>query len=183
MSVNRRKFLKSGGASALALATAVSASAQTEKANEAKEAAKTAKAASTQTGKGKAATNLKPKRKVLTDRAPKPVGPYSQAIVTGNTIYVAGQGPMNPKTGKIEVTTFEEQAIQTFENIKAIVEAAGSSLEKVVSVKVYLADLNDFAKMNAIYRQYFAEEFPARTTIGAQLLLEMLIEIDCVAVL
>jgi 2-iminobutanoate/2-iminopropanoate deaminase len=184
MAVNRRKFLKSTGASAIVVATASGALAQADKASEAKEAAKTAKAAaSTQARKTQAPITGKPKRKVLTDRAPRPVGPYSQAVISGNTVYVAGQGPMDPKTGKIEVETFEEQAKQTFESIKAIVEAAGSSLAKVVSVRIYLADLNDFAKLNAIYRQYFTEDYPARTTIGAQLLLGMLIEVDCVAVL
>lgn len=184
MAVNRRKFLKSTSASAIVAVTTATAFAQTDQANEAKEAAKTAKAAAaTQARKTQAPINVKPKRKVLTDRAPKPVGPYSQAIISGNTVYVAGQGPMNPKTGKIEVETFEEQANLTFESIKAIVEAAGSSLAKVVSVRIYLADLNDFSKLNVIYRQYFAEDFPARTTIGAQLLLGMLIEVDCVAVL
>ncbi|HEY7543843.1 MAG TPA: Rid family detoxifying hydrolase [Blastocatellia bacterium] len=122
------------------------------------------------------------KSKVTTDKAPKPVGPYNQAIIAGNTIYVAGQGPMNPKTGKIEVTGIEDQATQTFDNIKAIVEAAGSSMANVVKVNVYLADLKDFSKMNEIYRQYFGPDFPARATIGAQLLLGMLIEVDCVAV-
>lgn len=184
MAVNRRKFLKSTGASAIAAASAATAFAQTDKTNEATESARTAKAAaSAQASKSKTAIGAKPKRKILTDRAPKPVGPYSQAIISGNTVYVAGQGPMDPKTGKIEVLTFEEQAKQTFESIKAIVEAAGSSLAKVVSVRIYLADLNDFAKLNAIYRQYFTEEYPARTTIGAQLLLGMMIEVDCVAVL
>jgi 2-iminobutanoate/2-iminopropanoate deaminase len=184
MAVNRRKFLKSTSASALVAATAASAFAQAGQTNDAKESAKAAKAAaSSQTRRPQAPLSLKSKRKVTTDRAPKPVGPYSQAIISGNTVYVAGQGPMDPKSGKIEVETFEEQAKQTFESIKAIVEAAGSSLAKVVSVRIYLADLNDFSKLNAIYRQYFTEDFPARTTIGAQLLLGMLIEVDCVAVL
>src|SRR4051794_5076178 len=113
MAVNRRTFLKTSGASALVAATATTSLAQTGKAttNETAESAKAAKAAATsQASKAKPATAKKPKRKVLTDRAPKPVGPYSQAIIAGNTIYVAGQGPMNPKSGKIEVTTIEEQA-------------------------------------------------------------------------
>ena len=189
MAVNRRKFLKTGGASAFAVAAAATAFSQSGKPSappksETVEPAKAAKAAATSpASKAKAMTARRPKRKVLTDRAPKPVGPYNQAIVAGNTIYVAGQGPMNPKSGKIEVTTIDEQATQTFENIKAILEAAGASLNNVVSVRVYLANLDDFSKMNAVYRQYFTEDYPARTTIGAQLLLGMLIEVDCVAVL
>jgi 2-iminobutanoate/2-iminopropanoate deaminase len=165
--MTRRKFIKRTGATAVGAAVI---------ANSADEPAVAAQA---EKSKAKAKSL---RRKVLTGDAPRPVGPYSQAIVAGNTIYVAGQGPMNPKSGKIEVTTFEEQAEQTFENVKAIVEAAGSSLGNVVRVNVYLADLNDFSKMNEIYRRYFKEDFPARTTIGASLLLNMLIEVDCIAV-
>jgi 2-iminobutanoate/2-iminopropanoate deaminase len=158
--MNRRKFITRAGATALA--TAAAARAQNQPSVKPKPKAK--------------------KSRVMTDAAPKPVGPYSQAIIAGNTIYVAGQGPMNPKSGKIEVTDIEDQATQTFENIKAIVEAAGSSLANVVKVNVYLADLKDFSKMNEVYRRYFGPVFPARATIGAQLLLGMLIEVDCVAV-
>lgn len=183
MAVNRRKFLKGTGASALVAATAAGAMAQNAQSGDAKESAKAAKAAASQTRKAQAPQSARAKRKVVTDGAPKPVGPYSQAVVSGNIVYVAGQGPMDPKSGKIEVESFEEQAKVTFESIKAIVEAAGSSLAKVVSVRIYLADLNDFSKLNAIYRQYFSEDYPARTTIGAQLLLGMKIEVDCVAVL
>ena len=178
MPVNRRKFLKTGGATAFSLAAAVSAAAQTTKPVEDAQVAKKV-TTSSQRAKPKAA---KKKRRVTTDRAPKPVGPYSQAIIANNTVYVAGQIATNPKTGKIDATTFEEQATQVLENIKAIVEGAGSSLDHVLSVRVYLADLNDFSKMNAIYREYFSGDFPARTTIGAQLLPNVLIEIDCVAV-
>src|SRR5215211_9256539 len=104
MAVNRRRFLQTTGASAIA----VTASGQ----------------ANAQVAKTKAVP--KKKRKVLTDKAPKP-GPYSQAIIANNTVYVAGQVPTNPKSGKIDAVSFEEQATQVFENIKAIVEAAGSS--------------------------------------------------------
>jgi 2-iminobutanoate/2-iminopropanoate deaminase len=131
---------------------------------------------------GKAQTKTKKtKHKVLTERAPKPAGPYSQAIVAGNTIYVAGQGPVDPKTGKM-ATAFEEQAVQVFENIKAIVAAGGGKLSDVVKVNVYLADLANFAKMNEIYRRYFTEDFPARATVGVQLLGGMGIEVECIAV-
>jgi len=123
----------------------------------------------------------KSKRKVSTDRAPKPAGPYSQAIVAGNTIYVAGQGPFDPKTGKM-AAAFEEQAVQVFENIKAIVEGAGATLADVVKVNVYLVDLANFAKMNEIYKRYFNEDYPARATVGTQLLGGMGIEVECIAV-
>ncbi|HKP85085.1 MAG TPA: Rid family detoxifying hydrolase [Blastocatellia bacterium] len=112
---------------------------------------------------------------------PKPGGPYSPAIVAGNTIYVAGQGPFDPRTGKMPAT-FEEQAAQVFENVKAVVEAAGATLADVAKVNVYLADLNNFAKMNEVYKKYFPEPYPARATVGSQLLGGMSIEVECIAV-
>lgn len=107
---------------------------------------------------------------------PKPIGPYSPAIVQGGTVYVAGQGPSDPKAEIREATR------QTLEKLKAILEAAGSSLEKVSKVNVYLADIKDFAAMNEVYRTYFKEPYPARTTIQAAALPGGIpIEIDCVA--
>ena len=119
---------------------------------------------------------------VKTDKAPMPLGPYNQAIVVGDTIYVAGQGPADPSTGKINQGTFEEQADLTLRNIQAILEAAGSGLQDVVKVTVYLADNNDFAKLNEVYKRYFKEPYPARATVGADLLFGILIEVDCIAV-
>ncbi len=161
MTANRRKFMKQAASLSLAVAAAPAVA----------------------QGQAAKASKKKPtKRKVLTDRAPKPVGPYSQAIIAGNTIYVAGQVPTNPRTGQAAIGSFEEQAVQTFENIKAIVEGAGATLDDVVRVNVYLADLTNFAKMNEVYRRYFKEDFPARTTVGAQLLSTFEIEVDCIAV-
>jgi reactive intermediate/imine deaminase len=162
--MTRRKFIKR------TTATAVGAAAV------AQPGGKPARAGQT---KGKAKTS---KRKISTEGAPKPAGPYSQAIVSGNTIYVAGQGPFNPGTGKMPAG-FEEQAVQTFENIKAIVEAAGATLQDVVKVNVYLTDLGNFAKMNEVYMRYFRDPYPARATVGTQLLGGMAIEVECVAVL
>jgi 2-iminobutanoate/2-iminopropanoate deaminase len=106
----------------------------------------------------------------------KPIGPYSPAIVQGGTVYVAGQGPTDPKAEIREATR------QTLEKIKAILEAAGSSFEKVSKVNVYLTDINNFAAMNEVYRTYFKEPYPARTTIQAAALPGGIpIEIDCVA--
>jgi 2-iminobutanoate/2-iminopropanoate deaminase len=121
-------------------------------------------------------------KKIFTENAPKPVGPYSQAIVAGNTIYVAGQGPLNPQTGKMIGGTFEEQAVQTFENIKAILQAAGFSFADAVRVNVYLSDLGDFPKLNEIYTRYFVDPYPARATVGANLLFHTFIEVECIAV-
>ena len=158
--MTRRKFITTSGATALAVGAATSAGAST-KASQAK--------------------SKSAKRKVSTDKAPKPGGPYSQAMVAGNTIYVAGQGPFDPQTGKMPAS-FEEQAVQVFENIKAIVEAGGGKLSDVVNVNVYLSDLANFAKMNEVYRRYFSGDFPARATVGTQLLGGMGIEVACIAV-
>src|SRR5687768_13370536 len=105
--MTRRKFISTSGATALVAAGTAGGTVASGKAAQTKA--------------------RKPKRKVSTDNAPKPVGPYSQAMVAGNTIYVAGQGPFDPKTGKMPAT-FEEQAVQVFENIKAIVVAGGATL-------------------------------------------------------
>ncbi len=119
---------------------------------------------------------------VRTDKAPKPLGPYNQAIVAGDTIYVAGQGPADPSTGKINTGTFEEQATLTLRNIQAILEAAGSGLHDVVKVTVYLADNDDFPKLNEVCKRFFKEPYPARATVGADLVFGILIEVDCIAV-
>ncbi len=158
--MTRRKFIKTTGASALVTAGTASV----------------ARASASARPKGKRLN-----KKVSTDRAPKPVGPYSQAIVAGNTIYVAGQGPFDPKTGAMPAS-FDEQVVQVLENIKAIVEAAGATLGDVVKVNVYLADLANFARMNEVYKRYFVEDYPARATLGSQLLRGMGIEVDCIAV-
>jgi len=126
--------------------------------------------------------NGRAKRKVMTSKAPSPIGPYSQAIIAGDTIYVAGQGAFNPPTREIVSGGIEEQAARTLENIKAILEGAGASMDDVVKVNVYLADLGDFAKMNEVYKRYFKEDYPARATVGVKLLGTMQIEIECIAV-
>jgi 2-iminobutanoate/2-iminopropanoate deaminase len=159
--MTRRKFIETSGATALVAAgTAGGARAS---------------------GKAVQTRTRKAKRRISTDRAPKPSGPYSQAMAAGNTIYVAGQGPFDPKTGKMPAA-FEEQAVQVFENIKAIVVAGGATLADVVKVNVYLADLANFSKMNEVYKRYFTEDYPARATVGAQLLGGMGIEVECIAV-
>lgn len=117
---------------------------------------------------------------VLTPNAPKPKGVYSQAIVADGFVYVAGQACVNPKTNEFEFGDVQSETRQTLQNIRAILEAAGSSLKDVVRVGVYLADMNDFAAMNEVYKQFFSEDQPARTTVGAQLS-KIKVEIDCVA--
>jgi len=122
------------------------------------------------------------RKAVSTDQAPKPVGPYSQAIVEGDFIFVAGQGPINPGTGSLELGDARSETKRVFENMKAILRAAGSSLEQVVKCNVYLRNINDFAAMNEVYQTYFSPPFPARTTIQAGALPGgIAVEIECIA--
>jgi 2-iminobutanoate/2-iminopropanoate deaminase len=123
---------------------------------------------------------------IRTEQAPAPVGPYNQAIAaTGQLIFVAGQIPLDPKTGAIvgegDVSQQTEQAIA---NLKAILEAAGATLANVVKTTVFLADMNEFAAMNAIYAQYFEEATaPARACVEvARLPKDVRVEIECIAV-
>jgi 2-iminobutanoate/2-iminopropanoate deaminase len=119
---------------------------------------------------------------IKTDKAPSPVGCYSQAVRAGNFLFLAGQVPLDPRTKKLVEGGIEAQTRQALENVKAIVETAGSSLEKVVKVTVFLKDIKDFKKMNDVYCTYFVKDPPARTTVQAQLALqELLIEIDAIA--
>jgi 2-iminobutanoate/2-iminopropanoate deaminase len=122
-------------------------------------------------------------RKVIaTERAPKPVGPYSQAVIEGDFVFVAGQGPINPATGNLELGDARSETARVFENLKAILSAAGSSLEQIVKCNVYLRDINDFAAMNEVYASYFSKPFPARTTIQAGALPGgIAVEIECIA--
>jgi 2-iminobutanoate/2-iminopropanoate deaminase len=112
--------------------------------------------------------------------APRPRGPYSPAIVAEGFVFVAGQGPVNPKTNELELGDVRSETRRTLENIRLILHAAGSSLRDVVRVGVFLADMNDFAAMNEVYREFFPEAPPARTTVGAQLP-KIKVEIDCIA--
>ena len=122
---------------------------------------------------------MKEKKAVRTDKAPTPAGPYSQGIVYGDLVFVAGQGPLNPATGKIG-ETIEEQTRQVLENIKAILEAAGAGMDDVLKCTVHLADMGDFARFNQVYKEYFSEPYPVRTTVGSSLN-GILVEIDVIA--
>ena len=103
---------------------------------------------------------------VITENAPPAVGPYSQGIIAGNLVFTAGEIPLDPKIGTIP-ETIEEQAELAMNNLLAVINAAGSDRSHVVSVNLYLADMGDFAKVNAIYEKFFAKPFPARTCIAA----------------
>ena len=122
------------------------------------------------------------RKAVVTEKAPKPLGPYSQAIVEGDFIFLAGQGCTNPLTGKLELGDARSETKRTFENIAAILEAAGSSLDEVMKCNVYLRNIDDFAAMNEVYETFFTAPYPARTTIQAGALPGgIAVEIECIA--
>lgn len=121
---------------------------------------------------------------IFSERAVIPSSPYSQGIVAaGRTLYVSGQGSFDPESNSFQPGDFREQAERTFRNIELILEAAGASWQNVVKINVYLANVLDFAEMNEVYRQFLPAPFPARTTVQAGLIGQMLIEVDCIAVL
>jgi len=119
---------------------------------------------------------------IRTDRAPIPVAPYSQAIKAGGVIYVSGFVAFDPRTGKVVQGGIREQATQVMENIKAVLEATGSSMKDVVKTAVYLTNMEDFKVMNEVFKTYFPTNPPARVTVGVKLPLpELLIEIEATA--
>lgn len=121
-------------------------------------------------------------KKVSTDKAPGAIGPYSQAIVTGGLVFASGQIPIVPESGKIAEGAIEEQTRQAIENLKQVLEAAGSSLEKVVKTTVFIKNMSDFAKINAIYAEFFFDPFPSRSCVEvARLPKDVLVEIEAVA--
>ncbi|MDE2071064.1 MAG: RidA family protein [Gammaproteobacteria bacterium] len=118
---------------------------------------------------------------IHTDLAPKAIGPYSQAIRTGNNVYLSGQIALDPETGELVRGGIDTQARRVFANLKAVSEASGKGLEQVVRVTVYLTDLVHFAKVNEIMAEYFHPPYPARVTVGvAALPRGALVEVDAV---
>lgn len=118
---------------------------------------------------------------IYTNRAPEAVGPYSQAVVVGNMVYTSGQIAINPATGAVEADTIEGQTEQICKNLSAVLEAASSSLEKVVKTTCFLADMGDFAAFNAVYAKYFVTK-PARSCVAVkQLPKNVLAEVEVIA--
>jgi 2-iminobutanoate/2-iminopropanoate deaminase len=121
---------------------------------------------------------------ISTTDAPQAIGPYSQAVRAGNLLFVSGQGHLDPATGALVAGDIATQTRRVMDNLGAILKAAGASFDDVVRTTVYLADMNDFAAMNAAYGEYFTAPAPARTTIqAARLPRDLRVEIDVIAVL
>lgn len=119
---------------------------------------------------------------IVPEKAPKAVGPYSQGIAVGKIIYTSGQLPLNPATNTMP-EGIKAQAKQSMDNVKAVVEAAGSSMEKVIKITIFVKDLNDFNTVNEVYGTYFTKDFPARSCVQvARLPKDALIEIEAIAV-
>ena len=120
-------------------------------------------------------------KQIQTTAAPAAIGPYSQGIEVGNLVITSGQLPINPATGEMP-SDIEAQAHQSLQNVKAILEAAGTGLDKVVKTTVFLADMNDFSAMNGVYAQYFNEPYPARSAVAVKTLPKnALVEIEVMA--
>lgn len=120
-------------------------------------------------------------KQISTNNAPQAIGPYSQAIISNGLVYCSGQIPIDPTTGNL-VDGLEAQAHQVFKNIKNLLEAAGTSIDKVIKTTVFIKDMNDFAKINEIYAQYFTEPFPARSCVEvARLPKDVALETEVIA--
>lgn len=119
--------------------------------------------------------------KISTDKAPQAIGPYSQAVVTGNLVFTSGQIPLNPETGLLEGNTIAEQTHRVCQNLDAVLSAAGSSLKKAVKTVCFLSDIADFAEFNQVYSQYFTEK-PARSCVAVKDLPKgALVEVEVIA--
>ena len=123
------------------------------------------------------------KKIVATEKAPKAIGPYSQAVVHNGLAFLSGQIPLDPVTGQLVEADITVQTTRVLENLKAVLDACGSSLEQVVKTTVYLTDIREFAEMNEVYGTYFSQNPPARSTIqAARLPRNVRVEIDAIAI-
>lgn len=121
------------------------------------------------------------KQTVFSEKAPKPVGPYSQAVKAGKLLFVSGQLPIDPNQGKIGAADIASQTKQVMENIKAILEAVGYTMKDVISTTAYLSSMTLFDQFNTEYARYFATDFPARATVACELKAGALVEVSVVA--
>ena len=123
-----------------------------------------------------------PKQIISTDKAPKAIGPYSQAIKVDKFLFISGQIPMDPATGSFVLSGIEAQTRRVMDNVKAVVEAAGGTMDKIIKINVYLKNIDDFKFVNVIYEKYFKGDFPARATVEVSNLPKKVdIEMDAIA--
>lgn len=123
-------------------------------------------------------------QEINTSQAPKAIGPYSQAIKTGNMIYTSGQIPLNPETGEVVAEGIEQQTKQVIANLSAVLAQGGATLKNVVKTTVFLKNMAEFAQFNAVYAEYFVAPFPARSTVEvARLPKDVLVEIEAIAII
>lgn len=123
------------------------------------------------------------KKEVKTEKAPKAIGPYSQAIIANNFVFASGQIPIDPRTGELSTGSVEEQTRLVLNNLEAVLDAAGSSFDKVVKCTVFLQDMNDFSHMNAVYAEFFNSPYPARAAVQvARLPKDVKVEIEAIAI-
>lgn len=124
------------------------------------------------------------KKIIFTEKAPAPIGPYSQAVLSGDTLYVSGQIPLNPESGELVMVSIEEQTQQVMENLKSVLSQAEMAFDNVVKATIFITDMNDFAKINSVYGSYFTESnAPARETVQVSKLPKNVnVEISVIAV-
>jgi 2-iminobutanoate/2-iminopropanoate deaminase len=122
-------------------------------------------------------------KKIITiPGAPAPIGPYSQAVLQGNTLFVSGQIPLNPVSGELEVNSIEEATHRVMKNIQALVETAGMEMSDIIKTSIFLKSMDDFAQVNEVYASYFSGSYPARETVQvSKLPLDVPVEISCIA--
>jgi 2-iminobutanoate/2-iminopropanoate deaminase len=124
------------------------------------------------------------KQEINTEKAPKAIGPYSQGIIANGFVFASGQIALDPATGELNTGSVEEQAHLVLTNLKAVIEASGSSMDKVVKCTVFLQDMNDYGAVNAIYGEYFNAPYPARAAIQvARLPKDVKVEVEAIAIL
>lgn len=124
------------------------------------------------------------KKVITTDQAPAPVGPYNQAIIHENMVFVSGQIPLDPQTGQMAAEDLDGQTHQVMKNLGAVLKAAGADYDNVLKCTIYLSDMNDFARMNELYGSYFGDEPPTREAVAVKTLPKnALVEVSCIAYL
>jgi 2-iminobutanoate/2-iminopropanoate deaminase len=123
------------------------------------------------------------KKIIETNNAPAPIGPYSQAVLSGNTLYTSGQIAINPKSGKLILDSIELETTQVMDNMKAVLKEAGMNFDHVVKASIFISNMDDFNQINTVYNQYFTSDYPARETIQvARLPKDVNVEISMIAV-